>query len=119
MCRPRLLPKSGPHNLQEAGAVSITTERRGVDRLQLTAQVLFLFTLMFFQMDSNHRNTIIRGHTRRSTSKTHLLQEARSTPQSASALQWAAGLGILQVERDEGHILIAEKAGLQHTSPTA
>lgn len=54
---------------------------------------------MFFQMDSNHRNTIIRGHTRQSTSKTHLLQEAYSTPQSASEALWPEGLGIYKLRK--------------------
>lgn len=82
MSSPRYLaPKSGPWTLQGGtGAVHMTTVRCGLDRLLLTEPVVWLFTRMFFQMDSNHSNTITRGHTRQSTSKTHLLQEMCSTP---------------------------------------
>lgn len=41
MSRPRPLP-GGPQTLQEAGAVSITAVRRGVERLQLTERALYL-----------------------------------------------------------------------------
>jgi hypothetical protein len=59
---------------REVGAASSRNNKEGhIVTFQLAEQAFYLvFTLAFFQMVTIHSDSIIWGHTRQSTSQTHL-----------------------------------------------